>query len=106
MLYLTFFYTLASTIINHLAPNLVKRYRAIRSRVSSIMGVIGPEQLELFALEFEKKKAIYHFVYPVASTKINQLVPKLVKIYITLRSLMSSILGAIGPDNWSYLSLN
>ena len=59
MLYLTFFYTLASTIINHLAPNLVKRYRAIRSRVSSIMGVIGPEQLELFALEFEKKKKSY-----------------------------------------------
>ena len=49
-----FVYTLASTIINQSTPNLVKRYRAIRSYVSSIMGVIGPEQLELFALELEK----------------------------------------------------
>ena len=53
LLYLTV-YTLASTIINQSAPNLVKRYRAIRSRLSSIMGVIRPELLELFALEFEK----------------------------------------------------
>ena len=49
-----FAYTLASTVINQSAPNLVKRYRAIRSRVSSIMGVIGLQQLELFALEIEK----------------------------------------------------
>ena len=40
--------------MNQSAPKLVKRYRAIRSCVSAIMGVIGPEQLELFALEFEK----------------------------------------------------
>ena len=49
-----FVYTPESTIINQSAPNLVKRYRAIRYPVSSIMGVIGPEKLELFALEFEK----------------------------------------------------
>ena len=49
-----FVYSLASTIINQSEPNLVKRYRDIRSCVSSIIGVIGPEQLELFALEFEK----------------------------------------------------
>ena len=49
-----FVYTLASTIINQSAPNLIKRYRAIRSRASSIMGVNGPQQLELFALGFEK----------------------------------------------------
>ena len=48
-----FVYTLASTIINQSALNLVRRYRVIRSLVSLIMGVIGPEQLELFALEFE-----------------------------------------------------
>ena len=47
-------YTLASTIINQSALNLVKRCRAIRSHVNSIMGVNGPEQLQLFALEFEK----------------------------------------------------
>ena len=49
-----FVYTLASTIINKLAPNLVKIYMTIRFRMSLIMGVIAPEQLELFALEFEK----------------------------------------------------
>ena len=47
-------YIPASTIINQSAPNLVKGYRDIRSRVSSIMSIIGPEQLELFTLEFEK----------------------------------------------------
>ena len=47
-------YTLASTITHQSAPNLVKRYRAIRSRVSSIMDVIRPEELELFVLKFEK----------------------------------------------------
>ena len=47
-------YTLASTITYKSAPNLVKRYRVIKSHMSMIMGVIGPEQLELFALEFEK----------------------------------------------------
>ena len=49
-----FVYSLASTVINQSAPILVKQYKAIRSRVSTIMGGIGPEQLELFALEFEK----------------------------------------------------
>ena len=38
--------------------------------MSSIMGLIGPERLELFALEL-KKIAIFHFVYNLASTSIN-----------------------------------
>ena len=62
-----FVYTLASTVINQSVQNLIKRYRAIRSRVSSNMGVIRREQLESIALDF---------VYTVASTNINQLVPK------------------------------
>ena len=70
---------------------------ALRSCMSMIMGEIGPEQLELFPLQFEKI-AIFHFVYIVASTNINQLVPKLVKIYMTLRSCMSLIMGVIGPE--------
>ena len=57
----------------------------IRTLMSLIMGVIGLEQLELFALEFEN--FLYIFVYTVASTNIKQLVPNLVKIYMTLRSL-------------------
>ena len=68
----------------------------IRSRVSSIMGVIGLEQLVLFALDFEK--LLFFTVYTVASTNINLLAPNLVKIYFTLRSGMSLIMGVIRPD--------
>ena len=47
-------YTLASTNINQSAPNLVKMYVTIRSRMRSIMDLIGPELSELFPLEFAK----------------------------------------------------
>ena len=59
--------------MNQSARNLVKGYRAIRSHVSLIMVVIGPEQLELFALESEK--LLY---FTVASTNINELQSNLV----------------------------
>ena len=48
-----FVYTLSSTNINQSAPNLVKMYVIIRSQMSLIMDLIGPELSELFALEFE-----------------------------------------------------
>ena len=48
-----FVYTLASTNIDQSAPNLVKKYMIIRSRMSSIMNLIGPELSELSAFEFE-----------------------------------------------------
>ena len=48
-----FFYTLASTNIDQSSPNLVKMYMTIRSRMFSIMDLIGPELSELSALEFE-----------------------------------------------------
>ena len=38
-----FVYTLTSTNINQLAPNLMKMYMAIRSQMSLIMDLIGPE---------------------------------------------------------------
>ena len=47
-----FVYTLASTNIDQSAPNLVKTYMTIRSQMSSIMDLIGPELSELSALEF------------------------------------------------------
>ena len=47
-------YTLASTNIDQSTPNLVKMYMTIRSRMSVIMDIIGPELFELSALEFEK----------------------------------------------------
>ena len=43
----------ASRNINQLVPNFVKIYMTLGSQMSSIMGVIRPEQLELFALELE-----------------------------------------------------
>ena len=46
-------YTLASTNINQSAPNLVQVCMTIRSRMSSIMELIGPELSELSALELE-----------------------------------------------------
>ena len=66
-----FFYTLASPNINQSAPNLVKRYVTIRSQMSSIMGLIGAELSELFALEFAKI-AESDFVYTLASTNVDQ----------------------------------
>ena len=65
-----FVYTLASTNINQSAPNLVKMYVTIRSRMSSIMDLIGAELSELFALEFAKN-AESDFVYTLASTNVD-----------------------------------
>ena len=48
-----FVYSLSSTNINHLAPNLVKMYMIIRSQISLIMDLIGLELSELSALELE-----------------------------------------------------
>ena len=48
-----FVYSLASTNDDQSAPNLVKMYMTIRSQMSLIMDLIGPELSELSALEFE-----------------------------------------------------
>ena len=68
------------------------------------MDVIGPEHLEFLALEL-KKNAIFHFVYILASTIIKQSSPNLVKIYVTIRSRMSSVLGLIGPEQLELFAL-
>ena len=65
--------------------------------MSSIMGQIGPEQLELFALELGKIAA-FVFVYFLASTNINQSTPNLVTMYMSIRSQMSLIMGQVIPD--------
>ena len=66
-----FVYTLSSPNINQSAPNLVKMYVAIRSRMNSIMNLIRAELFELFALEFTKI-AESDFVYTLASTNVDQ----------------------------------
>ena len=86
----------------------------IKSRMSLIMGQIEIEHPELFALEFGII-AEYDFVYTAASTNIDQSAPNLVKMYMTIRSWMSSIMDVIRPElselstleleNFPYLTL-
>ena len=65
--------------------------------MSPIMNIIGPSHPELFALEFGKI-AEFDFVDTLASTNINQSEPNSVKINMTIRSRMSSIMDVIRPD--------
>ena len=95
---------------------------SIRSRLSSIMGQIeaeypdylhlnlekllnmtvytlsstniGPEPFGLFDLEFAKISE-YDFVDTLASTNVDHLVPNMVRMYMTMRSWISSIMGEI-----------
>ena len=90
-----FVYTLASTNFNQSAPNLVKIYIIVTSWMSSIMGLIGLKRLEVFTL---RKIATFDFVYTLTSTINNQLTSHFVKIYMTIRSQMSSIMGIIGLE--------
>ena len=61
------------------------------------MGQIGPDQLELFALELGKIAA-FDFVHFLASANINQSTPSLVTMYMSIRSQMSLIMGQVIPD--------
>ena len=65
--------------------------------MSWIMDQIGPEQLELFALELGKIAA-FDFVYSPASTNIKQSTPNLVTMYMSARSQMSLIMSRVIPD--------
>ena len=69
----------------------------LKSQMSSIMGLIELEHPELFALEFGKI-AESDFIYTLASTNLDQSTPILVKMYVTVRSQMSSIMDLIGPE--------
>ena len=70
---------------------------AIKSRMSLILGQIESENWELFALEFGKIVES-DFVYTPASTNIDQSAPNLFKMYMTIRSQMSSIMDVIRPE--------
>ena len=65
--------------------------------MSLIMGQIERERPELFAFEFGKI-AESDFVYTLSSTNINQSAPNLVRMYVTIRSRMSSAMDLIGPE--------
>ena len=82
--------------------------------MNSIIGQIESEHPELFAFEFGKI-AESDFFYTPASTNIDQLAPILDKMYMTIRSRMSSIMDVIRPElselstleleNFPYLTL-
>ena len=65
--------------------------------MNSIMGTIGQEQLELFALEL-LKNAAFDFVYSLTSTNINQSAPNLVTMNMSIRSRTSLFTGQVIPD--------
>ena len=65
--------------------------------MSLIMGQIESEHPELFALEFGKI-AESDIVYTLASTNIDQSRPNLVKMYVTIRPHLSSIMYIIGAE--------
>ena len=71
--------------------------------MSSIMGQIELEHLELFALEFGKI-AETDFVYTLAST-IASININLVKMYVTISSQMSLIMNVIGPELFELFAL-
>ena len=97
-------YTLASANIDQSVPNLATICMPIKSRMSLIMGQIESEHPELFALEFGKI-AESDFVYTLASTNIDQSTPSLVKMYVSIRSRMSSIMDLIGPELFEFSAL-
>ena len=70
---------------------------SIRSQMSSIMEQIEPEHQEFYVFEF-RKIAESDFVYTLASTNIKQRAPNLVKMCVTIRSLMRSIMDLIGLE--------
>ena len=98
-----FVYSLSSTNIDQSAPNLVKMYVIIRSRMSLIMDIIGPELSELSALELENLP--YLTLLTLASANIDQSVPNLATIYMLIRSWTSSIIGQIEPEHLELFAL-
>ena len=97
--YFDFVYTLASANIDQSVPNLATIYIPIKSQMSLIVRQIKSEHLELFALEFGNLEfAESDFVYTPTSTNIDQSARNLVKMDMTIRSRMSSIIDVIRPE--------
>ena len=67
-----FVYTLTSTNIDQSTPNLVKIYVTIRSWMSLIMDLIGPELFQLSALEFENLPYLTLFTHKHLQILTNQ----------------------------------
>ena len=78
----------------------------IRSRLSLIMGLIGPEHLELFALELKKKKSYISLCLLSSIYKYQPISANLCQnIYMTITSQMSSIMGLMGQERVELFAL-
>ena len=88
--------SLSSANIDQSAPNLVKIFMSNRILMNSIMGPIGPEQLELFALELGKIASVDCLLSSIYKCK--PISTKLGHNEYEHRSQMSLIMGQIIPD--------
>ena len=77
-------------------PVLGKLFMSNRIWMSLIMGPIGREQLELFALNWEK--LLHSTLFTLVSTNINQSAPNLVTVNMNIRSQMSLIMVQVISD--------
>ena len=66
--------------------------------MSSFVELIGPELSELSALELEKF-AIFDIFYTLAAANLDQSIPNLAMIYMSINSQMSSIMGQVEPEH-------
>ena len=90
-------------------------YVTVRSWKSSITNLMGTEWLELSALYLKKikkkkkktPKLLYLtlFTQSLSSANIDQSAPNLVKIFISNRFWMNSIMGPIAPEQLELLAL-
>ena len=91
-----FGYTLSFTNIDQSAPNWVKMYVIIRSRMSLIIDLIGPELSELSALELENLPYLTLFTLWHLQILTSQY---LATLYLPIRWQMSLIMGQIESGN-------
>ena len=99
-----FVYILSSAYVDQSAPNLGKIFMSNKMWMSSIIGPIGPEQLELFGLELWKIAA-FDLVYSLTSTNIKQSAPNLVTMNMNIKSRMSLIMCQVIPDQLVFSDL-
>ena len=80
-------------------------YVTVRSWKSSIINLIGTEWSELSALYQEKMLYLTLFTQSLSSANIGQSAPNLVKIFMSNRIWMNSIMGLIGPEQLELFAL-
>ena len=76
----------------------------IKSQMSLILGQIESEHSELFAIEFGKI-AESDFVNTPSLQILRKSIPNWVKMYVTKRLWMSSIMDLIGPELFELFAL-